>query len=141
LYDIINISKDEREVFKMGYDSKLVIIKKSRLFADPDCNNKVWAEKIAEVRLCVVDNEVYSKIKDYPITNSYYYEHLIDEPIIKDMYDEELREIPLDDCIAMLETANKTEYYRRYTIALGLLKSFNTNDWCDGEIVVLHYGY
>ena len=125
----------------MGYESKLIIIKKSRLFADPDCNSKVWAEKIAEVRLCVVDDEVYSKIQDYPITNSYYYEHLVDEPILKDMYGDELREIPLEDCIEILETANKKDPYRRYTIALGLLKSFNMNDWRDGEIVVLHYGY
>ena len=125
----------------MRYESKLIIIKKSHLNSDPDCNSKVWAEKIAEVRLCVVDDEVYSKIQDYPITNSYYYEHSIDEPIIKDMYDDELKEIPLDDCIAILETANKIDYYRRYTIALGLLKSFNTNDWSDGEIVILHYEY
>jgi hypothetical protein len=125
----------------MGYESKLIIIRKSCLSADPDCNNKVWAEKIAEVSLCKVGNDVCSKIEDYPITNSYYYEHLIDEPIIKDMYGDELREIPLDDCIEILETADKTEHYRRYTIALGLLKSFNTNDWRDGDIVILHYGY
>ena len=125
----------------MGYESKLIIIKKSHLNSDPDCNNKVWAEKIAEVRLCVVDDEVYSKIQDYPITNSYYYEHLVDEPILKDMYGDELREIPLEDCIEILETANKKDPYRRYTIALGLLKSFNKNDWRDGDIVILHYGY
>lgn len=125
----------------MGYESKLVIVKKSHLNSDPDCNNKVWAEKIAEIRLCVVHGEVYSKILDYPITNNYYYEHLVDDPIIEDMYGDELREIPLNDCITILETANTSDYYRRYTVALGLLKSFNTNDWCDGEIVVLHYGY
>lgn len=125
----------------MGYESKLIIVKKSHLDVDPDCNNKVWAEKIAEVRLSKVDNQVYSKIKDYPVTNYYYYEHFVDEPIIKDMYGDELREIPLNDCIAILETAIKTDPYRRYTIALGLLKSFNVNDWRDGDIIVLHYGY
>ncbi len=125
----------------MGYESKLVIVRKSHLGSDPDCNNKVWAEKIAEIRLCVVGNDVYSKIKDYPITNSYYYEHLTDEPILEDMYGDELREIPLNDCIAIFENADKTDHYRRYTIALGLLKSFNANDWHDSEIVVLHYGY
>lgn len=124
----------------MGYESKLVIVKKSHLDSDPDCNNKVWAEKIAEVRLCKVGNDVI-KIKDYPITNYYYYEHSVDEPIIKDMYNDELSEIPLDDCITILENAYKTDPYRRYAIALGLLKSFNANDWNDGDIVVLHYGY
>jgi hypothetical protein len=124
----------------MGYDSKLVVIRKSHLNGDPDCDNKVWAEKIAEVRLCIVDNEVYSKIKDYPITNSYYYEHLVNYPILTDSYGDELREIPLDDCITILENANKIDHYKRYTIALGLLKSFNMNDWRNDDIVILHYG-
>lgn len=125
----------------MGYESKLIVIKKGSLGADVGCNNKEWAEKIAEVRLCVVDNEVFSKIQNYPITNSYYYEHLVSNPILEDEYGTELREIPLGDCITIFENANKKDHYRRYTIALGLLKSFNTNDWCDGEIVILHYGY
>lgn len=125
----------------MGYESKLIVIKKGSLGNNADCNNKEWAEKIAEVRLCVVDDEVFSKIQNYPITNSYYHEHLVGNPILEDAYGVELREIPLDDCIVILENADKIDHYRRYTIALGLLKSFNTNDWCDGEIVVLHYGY
>lgn len=125
----------------MGYESKLIVIQKSSLGASVDYNNKEWAEKIAEVRLCVVDNEVFSKIRNYPITNSYYYEHLVENPILKDMYGSELREIPLNDCITILENADKKDHYRRYTIALGLLKSFSANDWRDGEIVVLHYGY
>lgn len=125
----------------MGYENKLIVIKKGSLGANVDCNNKEWAEKIAEVRLCVVDNEVFSKIQNYPITNSYYYEHLVSNPILEDMYGTELREIPLNDCITILENADKEDHYRRYTIALGLLKSFSTNDWRDGEIVVLHYGY
>lgn len=125
----------------MGYESKLIVIKKSSLGADVDCNNKEWAEKIAEVRLCVVDDEVFSKIQNYPITNSYYCEHLVGNPILEDAYGVQLREIPLNDCITILENADKKDHYRRYTIALGLLKSFSTNDWRDGEIVVLHYGY
>jgi hypothetical protein len=125
----------------MGYESKLIVIQKSSFGASVDYNNKKWAEKIAEVRLCVVDNEVFSKIQNYPITKSYYYEHSVGNPILEDMYGVELREIPLNDCITILENADKKDHYRRYTIALGLLKSFSTNDWRDGEIVVLHYGY
>jgi hypothetical protein len=125
----------------MGYESKLIVIQKSSLGASVDYNNKKWAEKIAEVRLCVVDNEVFSKIQNYPITNSYYCEHLVSNPILEDAYGVGLREIPLNDCITILENADKKDHYRRYTIALGLLKSFSTNDWRDGEIVVLHYGY
>lgn len=125
----------------MGYESKLIVIKKGSLGTNVDCNNKEWAEKIAEVRLCVVDDEVFSKIQNYPITNSYYYEHLVSNPILEDMYGVELREIPLNDCITILENADEKDHYRRYTIALGLLKSFSANDWCNDEIVVLHYGY
>ena len=121
----------------MGYESKLVIVRKSRLFADPDCNNKVWAEKIAEVNLCKCYN-FYTRIKDYPKTNSYYYNG--NDAILEDMYGDELIEIPIKDCIEILEECNK-EYYRRFGIALGLLKAFNDNDWCDSDIVVLHYGY
>ena len=123
----------------MGYESKLVIVKKSHLGADPDCDNKTWAEKIAEVNLSCVGNEC--AFWNYPPTDCYYYDDEVDHPILKDKYEEELKEIPLDDCITILEDANTKDPYRRYTIALGLLKAFNDNDWCDGDIVVLHYGY
>ena len=120
----------------MGYESRLVIVRKSKLNAD---NKVVWAEHIADVNLCVVGNCV-AKFRAYPPTNCYFYDRGVDEPIVEDMYGDKLNEIPLADAIQILEDAEKEEHYRRYVIAIGLLKSFTYDDWCD-DIVVLHYGY
>ena len=125
----------------MGYESRLVVIKKSKLGKDED-TNKAWAEHIADVNLCVVGNYAFSKFKEYPPTEYYFYNRGADEPVVEDMYGDELIEIPLKDAIQILEDAEiKDGHYRRYTIAIGLLKGFSEDDWRDGDIAVLHYGY
>ena len=125
----------------MGYESRLVVIKKSRLGKDEDIK-KTWAEHIADVDLCVVGDYALSKFKEYPPTEYYFYDRGTDKPVIEDMYGDELIEIPLKDAIQILEDAEiKDGHYRRYAIAIGLLKGFSQDDWHKDDIVVLHYGY
>ena len=123
----------------MGYESKLVVIKKGSLGINEECH-KAWAEKIAEVNMCVMDSSVSSKMRNYPPTEYYYYSDDGDTPILEDKYGKPLTEIPLVDAIQMLEESEKEEHYRRYSIAIGLLKAFVFEDWHD-NVVVLHYGY
>jgi hypothetical protein len=125
----------------MGYESKLVVVQKSDLSPNEDCKGKVWAAKIAEVRLCKINYDVLEKIRKYPVTNCYYYEHRVEDAILEDYYDKELTEVPLKDMIAILKDADAMNNYRRYKIAIGLLESFNDDDWDTNDIVVLHFGY
>ena len=125
----------------MGYESKLIVVKKSGLLPNEDCKGKVWAEKIAEVRLSVIHYNVSKKIREYPVASCYYYEHGIADAILEDFYDKELTEVPLKDMIEILKDAEAMDGYRRYRIAIGLLESFSDDDWDMNDIVVLHFGY
>jgi hypothetical protein len=125
----------------MGYESKLVVVDKSDLFT-PDDDGKVWAEKIADVRLSVIDGDVLRRIKKYPVASCYYYEHGSEDKVVEDFYGEELTEVPLKDMISILKDAEEMSSYRRYKIAIGLLESFSDYDWdTTNNIVVLHFGY
>lgn len=124
----------------MGYESKLIVVYKSDLSL-PNDNGKVWAEKIAEVRLSKINYDVLKKIGEYPVASCYYYEHGSENKIVEDFYDKELTEVPLKDMISILKDAEEMNNYRRYKIAIGLLESFNDDDWDTNDIVVLHFGY
>ena len=124
----------------MGYESKLVVVEKSKLSPFVE-GGKTWAEKIAEVRLCKIHYNVLKKIREYPVASCYYYEHGIADGILEYFYCRELTEVPLKDMIEILKDAEAMDNYRRYKIAIGLLESFNDDDWDTNDIVVLHFGY
>ena len=121
----------------MGYESKLYVIRKSCLSKD-ECGLR-FAEKIAEINLCC-GPEWHQVAKCYPETDSYIYADDGNSKITEDRYGDKLTEIPLASAIKILEEAYEHTNYRRYKIALGLLKSFEPDKWID-EVVVLHYGY
>jgi len=60
--------------------------------------------------------------------------------VVKDLYDDVLGVMPIDDVIAALRKDYKSDLYRRYAIALALLESVKTH--FDGEkVVIVTYGY
>ena len=73
-------------------------------------------------------------------TDCFIYADDDDTRIVEDHYGNELTEAPLFDVIKFLENeVQRGETYRRIKPLLGLLKSFDENEW-DG-LVCLHYGY
>jgi len=62
--------------------------------------------------------------------------------ILKDGYDEPLKEATLSEVIACLESlSGRDNAYRRVSPLLGLLRGFQQKEWTDGELAVLHFGH
>lgn len=124
----------------MGYESKLIVVRKSELKFD----NLFFAERIAEFNLCCVDNEVMTLIntvgKDTDCTVDYD-DH--GNGINIDKYGEVCKEFTLDDMIAILKEGIRASDYHRYPACLAMLESFKLGElrgqWND--LVVIHYGY
>ena len=81
------------------------------------------------------------RFHEYPATDCFIYESDGNTKIIRDKYGDRLNEIPIADCLAILEDACEKDDYRRFKICRDMLQSFydNKEDW--DELVVLHYGY
>lgn len=123
----------------MGYESKLFIVDKSKYSSPSIENGRHWCEIIATFDLCKVYS-VSDIMRKYPETDGYIYLPGYDDPIISDLYDEIMKEIPIKDAIKIIEDAEKAEpNYRRFKPCISLLKSFNENEW--ENLVVLHYGH
>lgn len=120
----------------MGYESKIYVVNKWKGHEE---NGKHYAEKIAELKMSCCGN--FSSIFGKK-TDCFIYQDDGNTPIFEDKYGEELKEAALDDVINWLETTILGgEDYRRFKMALALLKSFQTKQWENENIVVLHYGY
>ena len=121
----------------MGYESRIYVVNKTNILEE---HGKFYAQEIAKLNLCKCGDfcDVFQKE-----TDSYIYADDGNTPIFADKYDEPLKEASLDDVIAWLqEKINSGNDYRRFNVALALLKSFQTDQWGQGDnIVVLHYGY
>jgi hypothetical protein len=127
----------------MGYESRLYVVKKGLFEKGIEINGSIqrmtYAEKIAEFNLCKV-YAVSDKMRRYNTTDAYFYSDDGETEIVLDCYGEQLKEIPMNDAIKILEDAIVEDPdYRRYKPCLNLLKGFDQNQW--GELVVLHYGY
>ena len=127
----------------MGYESRLYIVSKGLI--QHKATGLYWAEKIAEFNLCCVDNFVLKDIEKYGKDTTCYFDSDDDfEPIIKDLYNDPITEISLNDMIGILKNAVNNSDYRRYQPCLAMLESFARGvlygQWGDG-LVVLHYGY
>ena len=117
----------------MGYESSLYIVDREINLCNgvPRC-----AEVIAEIDLRKVGiplDRFFAKEADC-------YIYIGNEKITKDRYDK-----PLTICtdlkgfIAWMKEQNKSCYYRRFGMAIALLKSIKPTEWND--IQVLHYGH
>ena len=121
----------------MGYESRIFITNRVE-FKDGNDTVHVYAEKIADMRMCRMNNEfrnLFDKEIDYKlfIDNG-------DEETQTDMYGDTMTYTNCKTVIDYLENliANG-ENYRRLTILLGLLKGINEEQW--DNIQIVHYGY
>lgn len=120
----------------MGYESKIYVVNK---WHGSEENGKCYAEKIAELKMskCGDFCSVFSKK-----TDCFIYQDDGNTPILEDKYGDELKEAAVDDVVDWLKTTiSGGEDYRRFKMALALLKSFQTEQWERENIAVLHYGY
>lgn len=120
----------------MGYESKIYVVSKYNCFEE---YGKYYAERIAELDMskCGSFYSVFAKE-----TDCYIYADDGNTPILEDKYGDPLTEATVEDVANWLEkTISSGEDYRRFKMALSLLKSFQTEQWDGKNIVVLHYGY
>lgn len=119
----------------MGYESRIYVARKSKLSLDGD--GKCWGEVVAMFNACKFPGlpEVFKRK-----TDCFIYADDDDTRIIEDQYGNELTEAPLADVVKFLEDeVQRGETYRRIKPLLGLLKSFDMEQW--DNLVCLHYGY
>lgn len=122
----------------MGYESRLFVVS----------NHGDYGKKIAMIDLCKIGGkpDVFKNPIDYDV-----YIDSGDEPTIEDKYGDKLTDCSLDEAIECIEKMEKEviekgEYrghsYRRFTMALGLLRAIKNDPLWNGEnIRVIHYGY
>lgn len=122
----------------MGYESKLVVVKKWN-YDSVDS----FGETIAELNLCGMPNSFF------PIEETF--ENEIEEgkyifmndgeneTVNEDRYGKKIRYTTVEKLLKILYKCEAEEHYRRTQMAINLLKSFITSDW--DNIVIFHYGY
>ncbi len=123
----------------MGYELRLYIVQKSTLEGYQDTEGMFYGEIISMFNLCKMNYEgVFHKAcNSMRYTDCYIYSDDGHTPIIKDKYDERLREINIKPLIKILEKENQE--YRRMKPVINLLKGFDINKY--HNIMVLVYGY
>lgn len=119
----------------MGYDSRIFVVEKSSGAALEE-HSKKYASVLARVEVCKFPNLVSVFKKE---TDCYIYSDDGNTEILTDCYGEPLKEATIEEVIKCLEESEEKEHYRRAVILLGLLRSFNADEWRD--IAVLHYGH
>jgi hypothetical protein len=118
----------------MGYESKIYVVEKFNNSLD-NTTDKKYAQVIATYDMCKFngfDNIFKTE------TDCYIYADDGNTIILKDRYDEPLKETNIENVIKYLEKHKNTNY-RRVNPLLNLLKGFNLKEW--DNLTVLHYGY
>ena len=130
----------------MGYDSRFYIVQSYRRehdsigqwFKGKD-KPMFFADKIAIYELGK-DYEVSDAInRTRPFTDLYVYADDGNTEIVEDDCGAPLREMTIDWLLPILELAEAKEHYRRRSVLINLLKSFDKDEW--GNLTVLHYGH
>lgn len=123
----------------MGYESKLFVVNKPKCVSVDVETKKKYAEVIAKFDMGCIPN-ASSKMRKYPVTDSFVFGDDGNTPILEDRYDKELTEIPLDDAIEILvKDWSENINYRRLYPVIAFLKAIDKKNW--DEVVILHYGY
>jgi hypothetical protein len=120
----------------MGYESRFYVIEKSTLKPD---NGKVFSSIIAMFDMCKLgyESSTMKLVQKAKETDCYIYADDGNTKILKDKYDEFLKEIPVDDLIVALKKDD--DGYRRIKPFVAFLKSLDATKW--RELKVLHFGY
>jgi len=104
----------------MGYDLKLYVGELRN-----GVNEKNSLDVVAMVDLCGVDTLVSSLINNTGLP-VYFYDTDGNTRVEFDRYDRELSALPIDQVIKIIQKTNRNNPYRRYKVALGILKTIKT---------------
>ena len=125
----------------MGYESRLIVAKRTV----QERSGLVWFVKIAEINMCVcgadfryiftteIESNIYGDGYEKGSTEDSYV-------MTKDKYGKVCKYTDLQTVIDYMEKAVAKEHYRRYAVALAMLKAFQAEEW-ESPLVVIHYGY
>ena len=132
---INNNFKQEENI--MSYESRIFDVERSE-FENRDGTSYVYAEKIADVKMCSMYNgfrDIFDKEVDYEL-----YIDSGEKSTSTDMYGDKMKYTDVQTVIDYLEKLiDSGETYRRLSLLLGMLKGIDTSQWNDIQIV--HYGY
>lgn len=123
----------------MGYESRLYVVQEFEVSSD-----KVYASIIAELNMSCVGGRVLEVFKEESKAELYGDN---DTNLTYDKYGKHITSVDLPTLVKALVEDNKKykedngETYRRYDIALGLLKAFDSEAWNYETLMVYHYGY
>jgi hypothetical protein len=125
----------------MGYEVKLYVGRVSPNMTRDE--QRRWFNTWAMVDVCKpgYDSETYKLSANHDIGQPIYiYGADGNTEIAEDCYGKQLKAFPLDDALAALETDNGSTRYRRFQIAVDLLRSVKANAG-DESLSVFLYGY
>jgi hypothetical protein len=121
----------------MGYESRIYVVNRTE-HKLPNGEKYVRGEEIARINLCVMSYEfvdLFDTWVDYPL-----FAEDGNTVIDTDKYGSKLETAPIQRVIDWLEErVAGGDRYRRITMLLGMLKSFDQSEWDYLEVV--HYGY
>jgi hypothetical protein len=112
----------------------------TRIDLPPPSLELSYSSVIAMVALCKpgYDSNIYKLMSSSPVTDSYFL--LGNKMVYFDSYGEGMRESSVKDVISALKKDIKEEPYRRFTTALGLLKTITPKAY-GKDTKVLFYGH
>lgn len=116
----------------MGYESRVYLVEVHRH------REYVYGERIAEVRMCKMNDENWLNLFTKPIDYKLYMDDGNTE-FDTDSYGDHLTACPIADAIAYLEEKMKTDSYRRLPLLYGLHAGINPEQW--GHLELVHFGY
>ena len=125
----------------MGYESKLIVAKRTV----QERSGLVWFEKIAEINMSMcgtnfryiftteIESNIYGDGFEKGSTEDSYV-------MTEDRYGKVCKYTDLQTVIDYMEKEEAKEHYRRFAVAIAMLKAFRAEEW-ESPLVVIHYGY
>ena len=125
----------------MGYESKLIIAKRD---VWTRCGS-VWFEKLAEINMSVCGTgfrDIFTTEIESDIFGDGFEKGSTEDTFVmtEDCYGKVCKYTDLQTVIDYMEKEEAKEHYRRYAVALAMLKAFQAEEW-ESSLVVIHYGY
>lgn len=126
----------------MGYESRIYVMKRSEITFENRERPYILAEEIAMFDLRCLGYEHGNIVRDAfktPIDFPFFYG---DDTTTTDAYGDALKYCKIEELIAALSEYSEHEHYRRVPPLAALLSALaDSNEWTDGELIAVHYGY
>lgn len=129
----------------MGYETRLHV---GYTFFDSDTFTRDGAKYLFEVAMVDLPKAGYRTYTGEVLANAraqaqdrYYWYGEGDQDYTHDAYGDPLVGVPWADLVHAMEQDQAQEPYRRFTVALALLKGFDSEQWAGENLVIVQEGY